>query len=471
MINIEKFKKPLTSYLYFIGIFFHIGLLGALLIPTLIIHEPLDFFIERIANHLNNSSHSAKQRYLGKQLLQYLPISDWKMPQLSQPPLLSNLDKWQGQGASKTITFSKQQYQEKTPLQPTYGNYNSDQAKTKIVYNSKQLLTALKNATPGETIQLMPGNYPIKKRSISINQTGRATAPITVRSTQLGTVKINLISAEGFHVQSPYWVFENLEIQGQCISHDYCEHAFHVTGNGHSFVLRNNKIYDFNAALKVNGDLVNGKTLYPDYGLIEKNSIYNTTPRYTKNPVNLLNINSVDGWVVRSNLISDFSKKGGNNLVSTGAYMKGNSHNGLFENNLINCEHTLPADLGLRIGLSFGGGGTGKQFCRDTNCDSEHTNGIIRNNIILNCSHDVGIYLNKAKHTKIYIINDTISVEYWVIASILLSCGTNSCQLKVSSCSLLSACQKASCLSSACVKCCKRSATSCTPLMFSSFCA
>jgi len=404
MNNIPKTPKSLINYLYTTGIFLHIAILGALITAPLIIHEPLAFFIERTANYLNHSGGSAKQRHLGRLLLQYLPINDWQSPQISQLPLLTSLENWKGQGASKKISYSVQQYLGRKPLKPVYGVYKGDVKKTKMVYNSKEFITALNHAKPGDTIQLMPGSYPIKQRYINIKQAGLSTDPIIVRSAQLGTVKIELTSSEGFHILAPYWVFENLEIQGHCTKkmHGYCDHAFHVTGNGHSFVLKNNKIHDFNSAVKVNGSSVNGKSVYPDYGLIEKNSFYNTTPRYTNSPVNLLNINSANNWVVRSNLISDFSKKGGNNLVSFGAYMKGNSHNGLFENNLIICEHTLPADLGIRIGLSFGGGGTGTRFCRDTNCDSEHTNGIMRNNIILNCSHDIGIYLNKAKNTKIY---------------------------------------------------------------------
>ena len=404
MNNIPKIPKSLINYLYTTGLFVHISILATLVLIPLIIHEPLAFFIERTANYLTHSGGSPKQRHLGRLLLQYLPINDWQSPQISQLPSLTSLNNWEGQGASKKISYSAQQYQGKNPLKPVYGAYKGDFKKIKIVYNSKEFITALNHAKPGETIQLMPGNYPIKRRYINITQAGFSTDPITVRSAQLGAVKIELTSSEGFHIHAPYWVFENLEIQGQCKkeNHDYCEHAFHVVGNGHSFVLRNNKIYDFDSAVKVNGSPVNGKSAYPDYGLIEKNSFYNNTPRYTKKPVNLLNINSADHWVVRNNLISDFSKKGSDNLVSFGAYMKGNSHNGLFENNLIICEHTLPADLGIRIGLSFGGGGTGEEYCRNNNCDHEHTNGIMRNNIVLNCSHDVGIYLNKAQNTKIY---------------------------------------------------------------------
>jgi hypothetical protein len=397
----QRVPKVLTSYLFFSGICLHLLLIVALLTPSLVLHEPLNFFLERTANHLNYHGGSSNQRYLGKLLLKYLPINDWKMPQISQLPLLSTLDNWQGQGASKQINYMAQQYQGEKPLPPTQGFFDSPPNRTKLVHTTKELLDAIKYVEPGDTIQLIAGRYTINQQYISINRDGLATAPITIRSSQLGNVKIDLNALEGFNINAPYWVFENLEIQGTCLRHSSCEHAFHIVGNGHSFVLRNNKIYDFNAPIKVNGIKVKAKMIFPNHGLIEKNSIYNTTPRKTNNPVNLININGADNWVVRSNLISDFAKQGGNR-ISHGAYMKGNSNNGVFEKNLIICEHTLLADIGTRIGLSFGGGGTGKQFCRDKTCEAEHSNGIIRNNIILNCSHDVAIYLNKAKNTQIY---------------------------------------------------------------------
>jgi len=396
--------KFLTNYLYRSGVFFHILLIVALLTPTLIFKEPLGFFLERTANHLNHSGSSSKQRYLGKVLLEYLPINDWNKKQIDQSSLLTSLHNWQGQGASIKNLFSNQRYINETPVQPSIGPYSIDESKTKLVYTSQELIHAIKHIKAGYTIQLMSGEYNIRQRYISITKQGYKNAPITIRAAQLGQVKINLTSSEGFHIKAPYWVFENLEIEGQCKKnkHGYCNHAFHVVGNGHSFVLRNNIITNFNAPLKVNSSDINGKTIYPNYGLVEKNSIYNTMARHTNQPVNLININSANHWVVRGNLISDFAKKSGSNRVSFGAYMKGNSHYGLFENNLVICEHTIAADLGTRIGLSFGGGGTGPRYCRDKDCTNEHSNGIMRNNVILNCSHDVGIYLNKAKNTEIY---------------------------------------------------------------------
>ena len=71
-------------------------------------------------------------------------------------------------------------------------------------------------------------------------------------------------------------------------------------------------------------------------------------------------------------------------------------HDGLFERNLVMCTRNFSG--GTRIGLSLGGGGTAPQFCEDGSCNTEHQNGILRNNLIVNCS-DVGIYLNRAQDT------------------------------------------------------------------------
>lgn len=82
--------------------------------------------------------------------------------------------------------------------------------------------------------------------------------------------------------------------------------------------------------------------------------------------------------------------------------MKGNARGGVFERNLVICEHRLPADEGIRLGLSFGGGGTAARYCKGQNCSVEFSQGIMRNNIIMNCSRDVGIYLNRAALSEVY---------------------------------------------------------------------
>jgi parallel beta-helix repeat protein len=141
---------------------------------------------------------------------------------------------------------------------------------------------------------------------------------------------------------------------------------------------------------------------------VERNEFYDTRARATSNPVTKINIDTGDDWVVRDNDVHDFSKSGG---ISYGAFMKSGGKRGVFERNRVLCVKDSPSG-GTRIGLSFGGGGTANAFCApafDANvpCDPEHTDGVVRNNVIINCS-DVGIYLNKAANTKV-LFNTLIS--------------------------------------------------------------
>jgi hypothetical protein len=84
--------------------------------------------------------------------------------------------------------------------------------------------------------------------------------------------------------------------------------------------------------------------------------------------------------------------------------MKSGGKRGLFERNLVLC--TRDAAVGhTRIGLSFGGGGTAREYCApefkaDVPCDPEHSDGVLRNNVVINCS-DVAVYLNKAARTQV----------------------------------------------------------------------
>lgn len=269
------------------------------------------------------------------------------------------------------------------------------------VKNATELLAAIAAAKPGDTIVLSDGTYALTGASCSAN--GTASQPITVKAATALGAKIRFDALEGFKVRGAHWHFEGLDIQGVCAVDSNCEHAFHVGGGGVGFVLRGSRVVDFNAQLKVNSDKdAGGAWVTPHGGLVEGNEIYDTRARATSNPTTKLNIDTGDGWVVRANFLHDFQKGGGDN-VSYGAFMKSGGKNGVFERNLVWCEKALKG--GTTIGLSFGGGGTAPQFCAPAfdaakPCDPEHTGGVMRNNVILACS-DVGIYLNKAKDTKL----------------------------------------------------------------------
>jgi len=144
--------------------------------------------------------------------------------------------------------------------------------------------------------------------------------------------------------------------------------------------------------------------VFPDDVVIEGNELYNSTLRITGNPVTPIDVVGGRRWVIRGNFIHDHGKGGGDG-ISYAAFLKGNSRSGLFERNLVICERDHTG--GIRLGLSFGGGGTAPEsICEGGTCTPEHQDGVMRNNLIVNCPQDVGIYLNKAARTGIY--NNTL---------------------------------------------------------------
>ena len=264
------------------------------------------------------------------------------------------------------------------------------------VATPEALRAALLQASPGDVITLAPGTYRFQGKSIDVPRAGREDAPIVVRAAQPGTVHIELDTLEGFVVGAPYWRFENLDIDGVCRADDDCEHAFHVIGNGHHFASVNNTIRDFNAHIKING--AGGR--FPDDGLIEHTTLSATHARATVKPVTPVDLVAASGWTLRANLITDFVKRDGNQ-VSYGAFAKGGGKNNVFERNVVWCEQVLRGLPGQRVGLSLGGGGTGKEFCRDGRCITEQEGSTLRANLIVGCS-DAGIYLNAAAGSKVF---------------------------------------------------------------------
>ena len=263
----------------------------------------------------------------------------------------------------------------------------------RLVASADEAQRAFAAAEPGEAIVFLPGTY--RLRGLVARRPGREGAPITVRADQPGTVTIEFDAVEGFQVQASWWRFENLTIRGACRQQESCEHAFHVAGCAQHFAAVNNTIFDFNAHFKING--AGGQ--YPDAGLIEGNTLSNTVPRTTPGPVTPIDLVAANDWTVRRNLITDFVKTGGDR-ISYGAFAKGAGARTLFEQNVVLCEQRLQDLPGQRVGLSFGGGGTGKPYCRDHKCIVEQEQGTMRANLVAACS-DVGIYVNAGAASKI----------------------------------------------------------------------
>jgi len=268
------------------------------------------------------------------------------------------------------------------------------------------LLSAISGAQPGDTIVLAPGTYEVKQSKIGCEAAGTADAPIVVQAAELGTVFIKFDAVEGFHVRGPNWEFANLDIEGVCAADSDCEHAFHVTGAADGIHLHHNRMHGFNAMIKGNGEPVGqgGVYVWPDDVTVEYNELFNEAPRDTANPVTPIDVVGGRNWVVRGNFIHDHAKGGGNN-VSYAAFLKGHSKDGLIERNLVVCE--LLHQGQVRLGLSLGGGGTSPDaICEDGKCKPEHERGVMRNNLIVNCPADVGVYVNAGADSKI--VNNTL---------------------------------------------------------------
>lgn len=260
-------------------------------------------------------------------------------------------------------------------------------AAERVVADSEQLARAVREATPGSTIVLLPGDFFVRR--LDTTTAGSAALPIALQARLPGQSVIHATGTEAIAIHHPYWIIQDLTIKGSAQS----EHALHISGAAHHVLIKNNRLIDFDAHIKVNGE--NGR--FPDDGVIENNVIRNLEIRNTAEPVTSIDIVGADNWLVRGNYIADFGKKYGDQ-ISYGVFMKGNSRAGMIEQNLIACAQNTHG--GVRIGMSFGGGGTGKAYCKQMDCSVEHTNGIMRNNTVVNCS-DTGIYLNNSRNTLI----------------------------------------------------------------------
>lgn len=271
----------------------------------------------------------------------------------------------------------------------------SGSVKTEVlVSDTPGLIRAMAAAVPGQVITLLPGRYRIG-RPLEAMRPGSEGAPIVLRSYIPGETFLEIATREGIRVSAPYWVFSDLSLRGICTGASYCEHAFHVVGKAHHFSAINNLIVDFDSHFKINGE----RGAFPDHGLIASNTLRNNTVRPTTKPVTPIDLVAASHWTIRRNLISDFVK-GDGDRISYGAFAKGGGSGNLFEQNIILCEDKLRGAVGQRIGLSLGGGSTGKPYCRDGKCITEQTGSTLRANLIASCSDD-GIYINAAARSQI----------------------------------------------------------------------
>jgi hypothetical protein len=260
-----------------------------------------------------------------------------------------------------------------------------------VVRSVEALAAAMASAMPGQVIEVAAGSYALA-RTLSTGHAATAAQPIVVRASKPGSVDFVVTAQQGVNVSQPYWVFENLNWRGACPQHDDCEHAFHVVGRARGTVILNNRISDFNAHLKINGE--GGE--WPDDGLLQFTTLLNSEARRTELSVSPIDLVGANGWQLLDNLVQRTAKDGGSR-VSYGMCLKGAGRQVQVERNLIVCTPERVSAAGLRVGISLGCGATGQEYCRDGRCDVEMLDGVVANNVVAHCN-DFGIDLHRARN-------------------------------------------------------------------------
>lgn len=255
--------------------------------------------------------------------------------------------------------------------------------------NVKELAEAMNSAAPGQVLELAAGSYALGE-PLATGHAGSAAQPIVLRAAEPGTVEIVVTAKQGVVVSQPYWVFENLDWRGACEQHTDCDHAFHIVGRARATVVLNNRTRDFNVHYKINGE----GGAWPDDGLLQFNTVTNSRSRHTELPVNLINLVGANGWKILDNHIERLGKDLGLQ-ISYGICMKGAGRQAHVERNLVVCTPQRVSQSGLRVGISFGCGTTGDEFCRNGRCEYELSDSVIANNVIAHCN-DFGVDLNRA---------------------------------------------------------------------------
>lgn len=145
------------------------------------------------------------------------------------------------------------------------------------VSTAAELATAIQSAQPGDVIILEDGSY--ASDNLSCARSGTMQAPIVVKARHPRAAEVVFSSpsgiVEGFKVSGDHWRFEDLVIRGACADDDRCEHGIHVAGAS-GFVVRESRLVDFNAQIKVNARQNGATWVLPQAGLVENNEFYDT---------------------------------------------------------------------------------------------------------------------------------------------------------------------------------------------------
>ncbi|EGV28490.1 hypothetical protein ThidrDRAFT_3718 [Thiorhodococcus drewsii AZ1] len=278
-------KTLLYRYFLMCGLLVHAGLLIGLAALPVLNDSAVSWSIARALYERAHTRYPEVTQGLAQVLREVGLIDRYRPPGPIDLPSFPGPEDWPRQGVI-TGGFLEQDYGPAgEPLQSRPRESTATLLPATVQAGDEAaILSALRGAKAGDVIEILPGTYRLSGRGIALGSGGTPKRPIYLRARQIGDVTLELETLEGFLVDQSYWVFENLTIRGVCQNDDRCEHAFHVVGAAVGTTIRNNRLLDFNAALKVNGIEVAERSLYPDLGLVQNNTLINSRPRETSNP-------------------------------------------------------------------------------------------------------------------------------------------------------------------------------------------
>ncbi len=281
------------------------------------------------------------------------------------------------------------------------------------VCTEEEILNAIANASPGDVITVCPGTFNFNQL-INVQNDGQASSRIFLRAEEFGTVTFNLSHLENIKISGKFWIFENINFFGDCVSEDKCEHAFHIVGDADDVIFRGNEIVNFASHVKLNGLVVGdgpGQS-FPDRIMFINNFWHNTKYVANNAPHNILNLDGGKDHVIRGNIFADFNTPESLPRSASAVYPKASAIRVLIEQNLIVCEKARTAGETAR-GIQLGDGAPASICDGDQDQDGlgdcvengQSQEATVRNNIVMSCNNGgsaAGIMVGSDRSSKIY---------------------------------------------------------------------
>ena len=170
---------------------------------------------------------------------------------------------------------------------------------------------------------------------------------------------------------------------------------FKIVGDADDLIFRNNEVVNFASHVKLNGEIVTGTVKsYPDRAWFINNFWHNTKYILNNAPHNILNLDGGKEHVVRGNIFADYSTPASLSKSASAVYPKASTLGILIEQNLIVCEKqrtdgqtTRGIQLGDGAPASICDGDTDGDGLGDCEENGQNQEGIVRNNLIMNCDN------------------------------------------------------------------------------------